>query len=289
MDKLDKNGGKYGQACQTGCLIRCSNSYVNDRGEHSASAFNYESMVLCGPNLMLESLDETAEMMHLCDDFGVDSIEMGAALGLFMEAGIIPWGDGKAAIAMLKEIIAGGKYAREAGQGLTALGEVLGVSRVPAVRGQAFPAYDVRNNKAMGMSFLAGTMGADHTIGSGKPDAEGKFAQSSVYMMNLMAAIDNIFCMFLMQPLLMDKEMMARFLRTLSAFFGETWDMERLLQMGQDTMLNEYRFNESAGLGPAVMPKMFLEEKSAVTGAVYDMDPAEVEAVQAIYKAAAHK
>ena len=94
VDKLDKNGGKYGLACQTGCLIRCSNYYVNDRGEHSASAFNYESMVLCGPNLMLDSLDEMADMMHLCDDFGVDSIEMGAALGLFMEAGIIPWGDG---------------------------------------------------------------------------------------------------------------------------------------------------------------------------------------------------
>jgi hypothetical protein len=42
-------------------------------------------------------------------------------------------------------------------------------------------------------------------------------------------------------------------------------------------------------LGPAVMPKMFLEEKSAVTGEVYDIDPAEVAAVQALYKAAARK
>lgn len=37
-------------------------------------------------------------MDRLCDDIGVDTIEMGVAIGLAMEGGLIPWGDGKAAI-----------------------------------------------------------------------------------------------------------------------------------------------------------------------------------------------
>ena len=105
VDKLDKNGGKYGLACQAGCLIRCSNYYVDDSGRHTTSGFNYETLGLCGSNLMLDSLDEIAEIKHLCDDFGVDTIEMGAALGLFMEAGIIPWGTGRPPLPCLARLL----------------------------------------------------------------------------------------------------------------------------------------------------------------------------------------
>ena len=144
---------------------------------------------------------------------------------------------------------------------------------MPAVRGQAFPAYDIRNDKGMGLTFLAGTMGADHTLGSVVPDVEGDFVKNSATVMNLMAAIDNMVCMFLMQPLRMDREMMTSFLNTLSAFFGETWDLEKLLEVGKETIVNEYRFNKAAGVGPAVMPRMFTDEKSHLTGDHYDVDP----------------
>ena len=33
-------------------------------------------------------------MDRLCDDFGLDTIEMGCTLGVLMEGGAIPWGDG---------------------------------------------------------------------------------------------------------------------------------------------------------------------------------------------------
>ena len=181
VDQLERNGGRYGLSCQSGCIIKCANYYVNSYGQHTASSLNYETLGLCGPNCMIEDLDDIAEIKQLCDDFGIDSIEMGAAIGLFMEAGLIPWGDGKAAIDMIKDITKDGQYSKFVGQGLIALGKELGVTRVPAVRGQAFAAYDVRNNKGMGLSYLAGTMGADHTFGSGRPDQEGSYVSSSIY------------------------------------------------------------------------------------------------------------
>jgi len=283
VDRLEKNGGRYGQACQTGCFIKCSNYYVDESGRHTASAFNYETLGLCGPNLMIDSLDDIAEIKQICDDFGFDTIEMGASLGLMMEAGVLPWGDGRAAVAMARQVAAGGEYSKPVGQGINALGDFLGVTRIPAVRGQSFAAYDVRVNKGMGLSYLAGTMGADHTVGPGDPDKDGSYVQSAVMKMNLLAAFDNIFCMFMLQPIMMDREIMGKFFEMLSAYFGEPWDMQRLLKLGAATLACEYRFNRSAGLGEAAMPKMFTDEKSAITGSAFDIDPDQAAKIQAFY------
>lgn len=284
VDHLDKNGGKYGLACQAGCIIKCSNYYVDAHGHHTASSFNYETLALCGTNCMIESLDDIAEIKQICDDFGIDTIEMGAALGLLMEAGIIPWGDGQNAIHTVKEIASGGEFSEEMGMGLESFGRFLGVNRIPAVRGQAFPGYDVRAYKGMGLSFLAGTMGADHTVGSGGPDTDGSYVQNSVSMMKIVAAFDNITCLFLLQPMLMDKGIMSKFFEMLSAFFDETWDMDKLLKLGADTLAMEYRFNEAAGIGAAHMPDMFTGEKSEITGGVYDIDPVEVSKIRSAFE-----
>jgi two-component system cell cycle sensor histidine kinase/response regulator CckA len=45
-----------------------------------------------------------ANLDRLCDDFGLDTIEMGATIGVAMEAGLAKFGDGQAAINLLKEV-----------------------------------------------------------------------------------------------------------------------------------------------------------------------------------------
>lgn len=284
VDQLDRNGGKYGLSCQTGCLIKCSNYYVDKGGRHTASSLNYEALGLCGPNLLIDSLDTVAEIKQICDDAGIDAIEMGAALGLLMEAGILAWGDEKAAIDMAKQIVSGGEFSNEFQMGIEAFGTFLKVERIPAVRGQSFAAYDVRVNKGMGFGYLAGTMGADHTVGGGDPDAEGSYVKSTIFKMNMMAAFDSVFCLFMMQPILMDKTIAASFFNVLSAYFGQPWDMQRLLKVGSDSVTQEFQFNQAAGVGKAVMPKMFVDEKSGISCSAFDIDYEDQTArIQAAY------
>ena len=81
--------------------------------------------------------------------------------------------------------------------------------------------------------------------------------------MNMMAAFDSVFCLFMMQPILMDKTIAASFFKVLSAYFGQPWDMQRLLKVGSDSVTQEFQFNQAAGVGKAVMPKMFVDENPA--------------------------
>ena len=102
---------------------------------------------------------------RLCDDFGLDTIEMGCTLGVLMEGGVIPWGDGPAAIEMVKKVGTNDPWGLIIGNGSVFTGRALGVDRVPAVKGQGLPAYDPRAEKGMGLSYATSPMGGDHTSG----------------------------------------------------------------------------------------------------------------------------
>ncbi len=82
-----------------------------------------------------------------------------------MEGGVIPWGDGPAAIELLKKVYSDDPWGRILGNGAAFTGQALGVSRVPVVKRQAFPAYDPRAEKGMGLTYATSPMGADHTSG----------------------------------------------------------------------------------------------------------------------------
>ena len=102
---------------------------------------------------------------RLCDDFGLDTIEMGCTLGVLMEGGVIPWGDGQAAIDMVKKVGTTDPWGLIIGNGSVFTGRALGVDRVPAVKSQGLPAYDPRAEKGMGLSYATSPMGGDHTSG----------------------------------------------------------------------------------------------------------------------------
>ena len=106
-----------------------------------------------------------AQMDRLEDDIGLDTIETGVALGVAMEAGIRPFGDASGAIELVEEVGRGTPLGRILGSGATVTGKVLGVDRVPAVKGQALPAYDPRAIKGIGVTYATSTMGGDHTAG----------------------------------------------------------------------------------------------------------------------------
>jgi aldehyde:ferredoxin oxidoreductase len=99
------------------------------------------------------------------NDLGLDTIEIGAALGVAAEAGLMAFGDPERVMALIGEIREGTPLGRVLGNGAVTTGQVLGVNRVPAVKGQALSAYDPRAIKGTGVTYATSPQGADHTAG----------------------------------------------------------------------------------------------------------------------------
>ncbi|MGB9847242.1 MAG: aldehyde ferredoxin oxidoreductase C-terminal domain-containing protein, partial [Desulfotomaculales bacterium] len=158
--------GRSGTPCVPGCTIQCSNVFPDRDGRRLTASIQYESVVLLGPNCGIGDLDEICELNELCNEVGVDTIETGAAIGVAMEAGIIEFGDFEGAKNIIRQIGQGTLLGRVIGNGAALTGRVLGVRRVPAVKGQAIPAYDPRALKGNGVTYLTSPMGADHTAGN---------------------------------------------------------------------------------------------------------------------------
>ncbi len=104
-------------------------------------------------------------MVRLCNDYGVDTIETGTTIAVAMQAGVIPFGDGKGAINLIHEFGRGPSLGRILGSGTDITGRVYGLTHVPTVKGQSMPAYEPRAIKGIGITYATTTMGADHTAG----------------------------------------------------------------------------------------------------------------------------
>ncbi len=92
-DLILEREGKVGTRCMPGCAIACRNSYVDEDGKPIVGTLQYETIALMGSNLGLDNLDDVARLNYLCNDFGLDTIETGAALGIALEAGLARFGD----------------------------------------------------------------------------------------------------------------------------------------------------------------------------------------------------
>jgi len=170
---INERGGKVGHGCSPGCPIRCSNVYNDAEGNYLVSALEYETIALMGSNLEIDSLDVIAKLNRLCNDYGVDTMEIGVTIGVAMEAGLAAFSDGDSAIPLLKEIPKGTVLGKLIGQGATVTGRVLGITRVPATKGQAMSGYDPRALKGTGVSYATSPMGGDHTAGNCLPGRGG--------------------------------------------------------------------------------------------------------------------
>ncbi len=160
-----KRNGKPHHACHAGCVMQCSQVYNDKDGNYVTSGFEYETIWGFGANCCIEDLDTIAQIDHLLDDIGADTIETAVAVGVAMEAGIIPFGDGPGALKLIEEMRDGTPLGRILGTGAAAVGRAYGVTRVPVVKNQGLPAYDPRPVKGMGITYATSTMGADHTAG----------------------------------------------------------------------------------------------------------------------------
>jgi aldehyde:ferredoxin oxidoreductase len=276
--------------CMDGCIVSCSNVYTDEKGEVIVSGLEYETIGLMGSNCMIDDLETIAHMNRVCNDVGVDTMDIGGAIAVAMEAGLLAWGDGKAALSLVREIGKATDRGLMIGNGCRFTGEKLGVKRIPHVKGQCLSAYDPRGLKGVGVTYATSPMGADHTSGlvlpnpgnpSYNPGSPTGQAAPSQFMQTFMAAADSLgLCMMAGMPLL-DPIPQSSLISCVSAFMGESLDENYLVNLGASVLKAERRFNDAAGFTEKDdrLPRFFVEEKLPPSGNVFDVPEKEIDSV----------
>lgn len=285
-DLLLKRGGESEttHACMPGCSIQCSNVFGGEDGKTLVSPLEYETIGLMGSNLGINDLDTIARLSWEVSDLGMDTIEIGAALGVAARAGLMAWGDGARAAELIAEIRTGTPLGRILGHGATTTGKVFGVEQVPAVKGQAMSAYDPRAIKGTGVTYATSPQGADHTCGLTirakvkHTDPEGQAALSRGSQIS-MAGYDTLgVCIFAGFGFAAAPETIAALL---NARYGWAVGTDILQVLGRETLKLEREFNKKAGFTAADdrMPEWMTKEPVSPTDAVFDVSEEDLDGV----------
>ena len=139
-------------------MIRCSGILPDKKGKFQSKWPEYETLWCFGPHSGISDLDAISKYDYMCDDIGVDTIDVGVAVGVAMAGGGIPYGDTKAVLEVMNGISEGTPIGRVIGCGAATAGRVFGVRRVPTVKGQSLPAYDPRAVKGQGVTYATTPM-----------------------------------------------------------------------------------------------------------------------------------
>jgi len=283
----------YNHACSPGCIIQCSNTWYANDGSEIVSCLEYETVWALGPDCEIANLDVIGRLTWLCNDIGLDTIEAGGTLAVAMEAGVLPFGDGKRAIKLLEEVGKGTPLGHIIGAGAAVTGRVFGVVRVPTVKGQHMPAYEPRVVKGIGVTYATTPMGADHTAGytiapeilgvSGKVDNfDVNKAELSRNFQATTAFIDSSgHCLFIAFPILDFPEGFQGVIDECNGLLGTHWTAADIGLIGAGILARERAFNKAAGFTNADdrLPEFMKYEPLPPHNEVWNVTDAELDAV----------
>ncbi len=274
-------GGEQTHACMPGCVIQCSNVYHDASGKELVSPVEYETLGLLGTNCGLVDPDDLAQLNVIANDLGVDTIELGATLGVIMEAGLGAFGDVKFMADCLAEIRKGTEKGRLWAQGTARVGDRYMVRRVPVIKKQAISAYDPRVVEATGIAMMATAQGADHTVGNlprlktREMDVESIISQSLLHQTRV-AANDSLgLCIFGMTVTNPNAEFLAA---AINAAHGTSLTKDFFEALGRETLRLEREFNRQAGFTEKddELPEFFYSEPVPPTNHVARFHAADV-------------
>ncbi|HEX8919528.1 MAG TPA: aldehyde ferredoxin oxidoreductase C-terminal domain-containing protein, partial [Chloroflexota bacterium] len=258
-----KRKGMPTHGCHRGCVIQCSGVYNDKDGHYLTKQPEYETVWAHGGNCGISDLDKIAMLDFLDDNYGIDTIEMGATIAVAMEGGLAKFGDADAAIRMVNEVGKGTDLGRILGNGAAMTGRAFGVERVPVVKGQAMPAYDPRAVQGIGVTYATSPMGADHTAGYAvaqnvlkvggdvnalKPEGQVELSRN---LQIATAAIDSTgMCLFIAFAILDQPDTFQAMLDMLNAFYGLNLTGDGVTDLGKKVLKMERDFNKQAGFTP---------------------------------------
>ena len=285
-DTLLQRGGDCDPShpCMAGCTIQSSNIFVTLDEGTKVSPLEYETIGLMGSNLGIDDLDTVARLNWEVNHLGMDSIEIGAALGVAADAGLMDWGDGDRALELVGEIAAGTELGRALGNGAGAAGKALGVERVPVVKNQAFSAYDPRAIKGTGITYATSPQGADHTSGLtirsnvDHRDPKGQRELSRDKQLD-MAGYDTLgACIFAGFGYAADPSVIPGLL---NAIYGLETGETALRDLGRESLTWEREFNRRAGFTAKDdrLPDWVSNEPLSPHNAVFDVPETDLDTV----------
>jgi aldehyde:ferredoxin oxidoreductase len=240
---FETRGGQM-HNCMAGCIVKCSNVVNDEAGDYKTSALEFETLTLLGSCCAINDWEDVADLDRLCDELGLDTIETGAAIAVYMDSGGLEWGDAEGAKKLLSEELANGsELGRNIGHGALAIGTSRNHARIPVAKGQAMPAWDPRPLKATGITYASSAMGADHTAGLViDPQISGEAAAVASQEIQIINALCDStgFCMFLGPSIDETRQFF-------NHFFGEDVSCEQVANIGWQCLLDEWAFNDRAG------------------------------------------
>jgi len=166
------------------CPVGCSQVKLVTSGPYAgylSEGPEFETTYSLGSTVGVDYLPAVIAADRLCDEYGIDTISAGVAIGWAMELyekGIITkkdtdgldlkFGNHAAMIEMLRKIAYQEGLGALLGQGTKKASEKIGKGTgdyAMQVKGLEMPAYDVRGAKAHGLNYATSYTGADHNRG----------------------------------------------------------------------------------------------------------------------------
>jgi aldehyde:ferredoxin oxidoreductase len=276
-----ERGGEPAHACMPGCLIQCSNIYVDDKGEEMVSPLEYETLGLIGSNCGLTDPDDVARLNFQANDLGVDTIEIGATLGVLMEAGQAEFGDVAFMEKAFDDLRAGNERGHLLAQGTARVGAHYKVARVPVIKKQGISAYDPRVIEVTGISMMVTAQGADHTAGNlpafkCTDKTTEELVEASLESQIQCAAADSLgLCIFGRSVTNVSADLVVT---ALNDAHGTDLEPSFIESLGREALQMEWDFNRQAGFTEEddELPAFFYNETLAPSGKTQRHRSAEV-------------
>jgi aldehyde:ferredoxin oxidoreductase len=273
------------------CPVACKKEIEITEGPFAGlrmESVEYEPAWSLGANCGNSDVASVAKMIDQCNDYGMDPIELGNVLSMFMETSglgatngdALQWGDYMAMVAMtdrigdrdgVGDILAEGteRAAKHFGHGELAM----------TCKGQAIPAYDPRGMKGMGVAYATSNRGGCHLraydaaaelgvmpFGSLKVDPlawKGKGELTRVFQ-DIHAVSDSFdICKFSAFA-----QGMQEYTEQYNAVTGFNVSIEELMMCGERIYNLERYYNNLAGFGAGsdTLPLRFTTEPSTMPG-----------------------
>jgi aldehyde:ferredoxin oxidoreductase len=254
------------------CTISCGRAtkVTNPEFKGQGEGPEYETAWAFGPDCGIDDLDAITKANYLCNEYGIDTIGMGAtvacAMDLFEHGIITPedtdgialnFGNAAGMVEMVRKTAFGEGFGRKLGVGSYRLAESYGHPEYSmSVKKQEMPAYDPRAVQGMGLNYATSNRGGCHVRGYmtsveilGNPvkidnlTTEGKAGWTIIFQ-NLTAALDSSgMCLFTTFGLGADD-----LAELVSAATGHPYTTEEFMIAGERIWNLERLFNLKAGL-----------------------------------------